>query len=278
MRFWMFAAASAFAAAAAPAQASTVFLSASAGAGACGGDISCFFSSSQTVSPAVSSSVASASQHSTRLDGSFADSSAVATVGALHVFADAFRDTGVLGDAQAGATVEFFDTTAPGMIVGNNFNFTFQLLGSHTPIAGDYALSADARLQYTIVDTTTHSVLAYGSRFTTDAAPTFTINQSVFVPTGDAISLDVTLLAEAYALNYGYGPNVVNGELPVTVDYSHTLKVFAAATSPGGAIGFLSGHDYAPPPVPEPSTWALMIAGVGLCGVALRRRQQAVPA
>jgi hypothetical protein len=57
------------------------------------------------------------------------------------------------------------------------------------------------------------------------------------------------------------------------------LDLTGALINTGGNVQFVSGTSiptfasFSGPPVPEPSTWALMIAGFGLAGAALRRRR-----
>ncbi|HEY2358008.1 MAG TPA: PEPxxWA-CTERM sorting domain-containing protein [Phenylobacterium sp.] len=47
---------------------------------------------------------------------------------------------------------------------------------------------------------------------------------------------------------------------------------------PDGLVGLSLGPDAESPGLPEPATWALMISGFGLAGVALRRRGRPIPA
>lgn len=59
---------------------------------------------------------------------------------------------------------------------------------------------------------------------------------------------------------------------PITAG-THSLVVAGNVT---GTAGSYSGTlNVYPAPVPEPATWAMMIAGFGLAGVALRRRSTA---
>ena len=43
-------------------------------------------------------------------------------------------------------------------------------------------------------------------------------------------------------------------------------------------IGSATGREVVTPPVPEPSTWAMMLFGFGALGFAMRRRRQLAPA
>lgn len=85
----------------------------------------------------------------------------------------------------------------------------------------------------------------------------------ITVPVGQ-ITLDVFELLSANA----YG---------ATVDYSHTstlsLVLPEGVTYTSASGTFLSEAD--PSAVPEPATWAMMIAGVGAVGFAIRRRKAA---
>jgi hypothetical protein len=44
--------------------------------------------------------------------------------------------------------------------------------------------------------------------------------------------------------------------------------------TPGATLAWTSGHDYSPPPaIPEPSTYALMLAGPGILATRGRQRR-----
>lgn len=65
-------------------------------------------------------------------------------------------------------------------------------------------------------------------------------------------------------------------EEPAGIDYHEVEEICLT----GGAPGDYAPVDFAhipsapvPAAVPEPATWALMIAGFGLCGAALRARR-----
>ncbi len=74
-----------------------------------------------------------------------------------------------------------------------------------------------------------------------------------------------------------------NASVSATADFGHTIAWggFASVTSGGNpvtgyTVSSLSGFNYAAP-VPEPETWAMMLAGLGLLG-GLTRRRPALPA
>jgi hypothetical protein len=63
-----------------------------------------------------------------------------------------------------------------------------------------------------------------------------------------------------------------------TVDFYNTASLSGVTLTPGTTMSALSGTDYfnlgstVAPPIPEPETYALMLAGLGLVGWAARRR------
>ncbi|MCA1978591.1 MAG: PEP-CTERM sorting domain-containing protein [Thiobacillus sp.] len=63
-----------------------------------------------------------------------------------------------------------------------------------------------------------------------------------------------------------------------TVDFYNTATLSSLTLTPGTTMSAMSGADYfnlgntAAPPIPEPETYALMLAGLGLVGFAARRQ------
>lgn len=59
------------------------------------------------------------------------------------------------------------------------------------------------------------------------------------------------------------------------ISFAADLANSAGKTGSVGAVFTTIGRD-APPPVPEPATWAMMLVGFGAIGAAMRRRSQPV--
>ena len=88
----------------------------------------------------------------------------------------------------------------------------------------------------------------------------------------------VTQLSTMYSLAEGaFGP-WQKQQLSFTANATSQVLTFLAVGTPGGAppISFLDGVYIAG--VPEPTTWAMMLAGFGLVGFAARRRSTVVAA
>jgi hypothetical protein len=66
--------------------------------------------------------------------------------------------------------------------------------------------------------------------------------------------------ADTYSVNFVFNTNF-NPSKDVVID-----QVYIIASDSGGPVI---------PVIPEPATWAMMIAGFGLVGAAMRRRQAA---
>jgi len=58
-----------------------------------------------------------------------------------------------------------------------------------------------------------------------------------------------------------------------SVDASNSAHTYMSVLTPGVSLISDSGHDYTPSPVPEPSAYAMMLAGLALVGAAVKRRR-----
>lgn len=98
------------------------------------------------------------------------------------------------------------------------------------------------------------------------------------------VLLRVETIASAGAGGFGYNDAVFTSDLGHTVSWQGISKLVVGgqevtdytALSPDTGFDFVRGFD-APAAVPEPSSWALMIAGFGLAGAAVRRRNSRGP-
>lgn len=76
----------------------------------------------------------------------------------------------------------------------------------------------------------------------------------------------------------GLGFSQVVGAGSHTLDLYITRNFLSASVTPFQYVSNISAIQADPGGVPEPATWALMLGGFGLAGVALRRRHAAVAA
>jgi hypothetical protein len=238
----------------ASAWATVTSLETSVGAGACGGSIGCSVSkdSGQTTTP-VTESVSS-----TLADGSFADATATADFGALHVYSDAFRATG--SDAQSSASARVTDVVPT---IGGMYKATYAITGSQADVENKFGNSSGVIFNWNTTDAVTGATLDGGQWDSSDSVPTTTIVKTFAVPLGHAISTRILFETFTYSSF---------GVLDVA-DYSDTAKIYLTSVTPGPDLIGLSGHDYAlPSGVPEPSTWGMLLIGFAGLGYAGYRR------
>jgi len=101
-----------------------------------------------------------------------------------------------------------------------------------------------------------------GTTSTVGSLDPYIINTKV----GDTVLLTGSLEVQAWAYDTAYRA--------VTADFSHTAN-FYADSIPGVTLTSTSGHNYSSPAaIPEPETYAMLLAGVGLLGFTGRRRKQ----
>ena len=152
------------------------------------------------------------------------------------------------------------DKATIGFVTGFNANFGLDLNGGNSPFANLYSISSVTNtVAYVTTPTVTNSI---------SGTYNFTLSESALgITAGQSISF------VAYLLN----PNSTdsNGN---AADYLSN-EALGASNAPagatniglGGTLTFSSADTYTTG-VPEPSTWAVMCAGGGMLGLALRRR------
>ena len=105
---------------------------------------------------------------------------------------------------------------------------------------------------------------------------------------GTPLTLGYSLVASSDARGTGsYYKSAISGQATAVADMSHTLAwggIVSVTDSnglviPAYGLSSDSGLDYrVAAAVPEPQTWMLLLAGMGVVGAAMRRRRLAVPA
>ncbi len=210
----------------------------------------------------------SADSHDQNGFGSVGNAHVITDFGTQKVSADAFQAPGDTGpDVQTNAYSEYNENF---VFVQPLYNLSFLVTGtlSAQPVFGPGSV---AIITWDLEDLT-HPHTLSNNTVVFDSGFTPLINL-VSVPVGDAATLRVMFSASAYA-----GALTPPG-LHLFADFSHTVHTYIDPVAGGPDVIGQSGHDYASPKattgVPEPATWALMLAGFGLAGSALRRRTAA---
>lgn len=72
----------------------------------------------------------------------------------------------------------------------------------------------------------------------------------------------------------GMNMNVTSGPAAATYDFILGYNDSAGAATLGDWDDFVVGVNFVAAPIPEPETYAMMLAGLGLLGIAARRRKQ----
>ena len=130
-----------------------------------------------------------------------------------------------------------------------------------TPLSGDVVLLEDPDHVSDVI------------RFNLPVGTTFIPPQLLFFSDNDGSddgALADTGLPTAFSTN-------VTRILEVGAEGSNGAFYTPTANQPGFITGFLTTYHFiSDSSVPEPSTWAMMLAGFGAIGVALRRRRRKV--
>ena len=117
-----------------------------------------------------------------------------------------------------------------------------------------------------------------------DDSFTFTIPQngigSGSLSTSFSSSLNEIFISALYINGVEYdltdtasGQTVTVGNIPITAFALNTIRVVGTSIGEGGFSGTAT---FTALPVPEAATWAMMLAGFGALGLAMRRRRVAV--
>lgn len=225
-------------------------------AGACGGSIGCSIGiSDSSPSLPVTKNIGNSLP-----DGSYANATATASFGGLHIYSEAYRASG--SDATASAEADMDDIIPASNIVAGSYGLNIQVTGAHSNVSGEYGEAAYAMLFWSVDDAKTGALLRYGQWESTDAAPNGLIAETISDPSGDPLELDVQFNTNTYS-SWG---------VPVFADYSDTAKIYLTSLDGGPDPVGLSGHDYSlVAALPEPGTWALLVVGLGMVGAVLRR-------
>jgi hypothetical protein len=166
--------------------------------------------------------------------------------------------------------------------VGPNFEFSYQ-----ATLAGDQGLVPGSKL--VIFDFAGYVVGSISSADPHFAVSVQNVTTGVLTPPGfvdnpSIPNLVFTWIGPAFHASGGpFADFNFNGLKALSKYKSLALGVFSAIAEknngipPGGTgtITYNTGYVTVPTAVPEPATWAMMIAGFGLAGAALRRRRAA---
>ena len=120
-------------------------------------------------------------------------------------------------------------------------------------------------------------LMAVNSGIFQPGARSIDLSQGFDLLGGDIVSYSTEIRVEAAGGNDGFAPVVLHS----VADVSHTSHLFFDDTTLGQGLVGQSGHNYGSAAflpgggaVPEPSAWALLIAGFGGAGAALRRARR----
>jgi hypothetical protein len=99
------------------------------------------------------------------------------------------------------------------------------------------------------------------------------LTDDVQLRVGQSVTLGATLVGQAfYYDSYSYSAGIGRAG----VDALGTAHSYVSPLSPDVAIVSGSGASYLAPGVPEPGSWAMLVAGFGVIGATLRRRATAL--
>jgi hypothetical protein len=196
--------------------------------------------------------------------GNTASASAAADFGALHVFAASHYDPGNdFNTANGNAYASFTDQLTAGAS-----GATLDVIST---LEGGVSLSASAHSMVHLYDTSNGADLLNISGFLSYNSSSQSIPMTINLIAGHNYLLYSAVEAQADTVS----PEGPHGARDAVADLSNTSKLTIDIVS--GSYTTVSGHDYsstvAAGAVPEPATWAMMIAGYGLLGAAARRRR-----
>ena len=151
----------------------------------------------------------------------------------------------------------------------NNADFSFTLVGDTANLSGN---------ELNPLSSATASIAGF-------ADTTFLISTRLGQSSFNAVYFSRTSGLDLFDFSLA-GPVDLGTDFgPLTGTSVFTLNQFQGVATSGGALSFnassdvqFSGTGAVTPGVPEPASWALMIAGFGLVGASMRRRRAAVAA